>query len=114
MSLAPAVVSVATIVGEPASAYADVAGAVFEVAALALSAEPVVVHTSPLVNAFEGAVPGAVIVWAPVESTRISPGASWAQVGAWKRVPAALTGHLEVRMSTPPRASAGSAPTPLT
>ena len=83
-------------------------------AAEALSALAVVVHTSPLVNAFDGAVPGAVIVCAVVESTRTSPGASCAQVGAWKRVPAPLTGHLEVRMSTPPRASAGSEPTPLT
>ena len=69
---------------------------------------------SPDVNAFDGGVPGATIVCAAAPSIRISPGASWAQVGAWKRVPAVLTGHFEVRMSTPPRASAGSEPTPLT
>ena len=79
-----------------------------------MSALDVVVHTSPEVNAFDGAVPGATTVCAAAESTRTSPGASCAQVGAWKRVPALLTGHLEVRMSTPPRASAGSDPTPLT
>jgi hypothetical protein len=104
-------------VEEPAIVYPLVgAGATEYVAAEALAVLAAVVHTVPDVNALDGAVAGDVIVCSAGLERLTSPGARLAQLGASYSVPEppAVCGQKLVIAVTPPWASDGSAPSPLT